>query len=94
MSVMSKFTIHPKTTAPRKYYQGTELSDVYDRCSDEKRKAYEYCRKLYFETNGEGFAITSHNCQFFTCMWDFVNPDNGRPMRAHITPTYSHAYYL
>lgn len=94
MSVMRKFIVHPKAAAPVKHFQGRELCDVYAHYSYAKEKAYERCLNLFIETDGENFAITSHNTCTFACMWDFINPDNGRPMRAYITRTYNHAYYL
>lgn len=94
MSVMKNFTVHPKAAAPLMRYEGRLLSEVYGRYSKAKEDAWKYCRSLYRETDGENFAITSHNSHTFTVMWDFINPDNGRPMRAHITQAYNHAYYL
>lgn len=94
MGVMKNFTVHPKAAAPLKHYEGRELSDVYGTYSGAKYAAYEYCFRLFKETDGEDFTISSHNTHTFTVMWDFINPDNGRPMRAHITPAHNHAYYL
>lgn len=40
------------------------------------------------------FCITSANTFTFTVMFDFINPEDNRLMRAVITKVYNHAYYL
>ena len=51
-------------------------------------------RHLKNEFDGFDGGITSHNTFGFVYMFDFVNPDTGELMRAHITPYHNHAYYL
>ena len=70
------------------------LGEVYGRYSDEKARAYRYCRRLCEKYDGHNFCIMSHNVNMFTVSFDFANPDNGLPMRAVITRCYNHAYYI
>lgn len=55
-----------------------ELSDVYANCSDAKRKAYEYCLKLFEKYNGTNFRIVGHNCMTFTVAFEGVMPETGK----------------
>lgn len=92
--INASFKVHPRAKAPAKRIEGEHLDDVYGSFSAAKARAYMYCRALEAEFDGFDGGITGHNSQFFTYMFDFVNPDTGELMRAHITPTYNHAYYL
>ena len=93
-TVMKLFIIHPKTKAPNPLTIGNTLGDVYGRYSDAKADAYHACKKLCERCDGYNFRITSANTFAFTVSFDFINPDDNRAMRAIITPTYNHAYYL
>lgn len=88
------FTVHPYAKAPEKYCEGYVLADVYGTYSYRKEQAFKYCKALCERFNGWGFCITSHSTFTFCAMFDFENPETGEIMRAHITPTYNHAYYL
>lgn len=88
------FTVHPKAKAPAMTYEGVCLSDVYGRWSNEKQKAFDKCVELCMNLNGKSFCITSHNTSYFSVMFDFEHPETGNRMRAHITPSTNHAYYL
>lgn len=58
--------------------EDVELQDVYGRCSDAKRRAYDYCRNLFeCTTSGNRFRIISHNSQTFTCAWGGVDDETG-----------------
>lgn len=92
--INASFTVHPRTKAPEKCIEGEHLDDVYGSFSTAKAHAYMYCKSLEAEFDGFGGGITSHNTFSFSYMFDFVNPDTGELMRAHITPSYNHAYYL
>lgn len=70
------------------------LSDVYGTYSSKKAEAYEHCRMLRDKFNGERFCIASHNGYVFTVDFDFPHPETGEMMRAHITPSCNHAYYI
>ena len=94
LSVKHNFTVHPKATAPTVYAIGHTLDDVYGSYSAAKLNAYNYCKWLCEQFDGHDFCITSANRFVFTVSFDFINPDDNRPMRAIITRTYNHAYYL
>ena len=78
------FTIHPKAAAPNVRAIGHTLDDVYGSYSIEKARAYTYCKELCEKYDGFMFTVS----------FDFINPDDNRPMRAIITRDYNHAYYL
>ena len=94
LNVERDFTIHTKSAAPRVCAIGHTLDDVYGSYSDAKAQAYRYCTDLCVRYNGYNFCITSANTFAFTVSFEFINPDDYRPMRAIITRTYNHAYYL
>ena len=93
-TVMKLFTVHPKAKAPNPRAIGYTLSDVYGSYSYAKAYAYHGCKKLCERCGGSNFCITSANTFAFTVSFDFINPDDNRPMRAIITRVYNHAYYL
>ena len=70
------------------------LDEVYKSYSVEKARAYRYWKQLSRELHGERFCITSHNYNFFTISFDFLNPETGEMMRAIATGRSSHAYYI
>ena len=88
------FEVHPRAAAPGNCIEGVRLSDVYDSYSYAKERAYDYCKALEEEFDGWNGGIVSHNTFTFTYMFDFVHPETGEIMRAHITPAHNHAYYL
>ena len=94
LNVKQDFTVHPKAAAPLVRDIGYTLDDVYGSYSDAKAQAYRYCTDLCYRYDGYDFCITSANTFTFTVSFDFINPDDNRPMRAIITSAYNHAYYL
>lgn len=88
------FTVHPKAAAPHVRAIGHTLDDVYGSYSIDKARAYTYCKELCDKYDGYDFCITSANSFMFTVSFEFINPDDNRPMRAIITRAYNHAYYL
>lgn len=88
------FTIHPRAKAPYYRVDGYTLEDVYERPSKRKRNAFDYCKRLCERYKGWDFCISGHNETTFSVMFDFMHPETGELMRAHITKTYNHAYYL
>lgn len=94
LSVKDNFTVHPKAAAPSVHAIGHTLDDVYGSYSVAKANAYNYCKWLCEQCDGHDFCITSANPVAFTVSFDFINPDDNRPMRAIITRIYKHAYYL
>ena len=87
------FLVHPRKRAPYLPAEGYRLRDVYRTYSNQKLEAYAYCHRIMNQVEGTGLAITSHNCQFFSVRFYFYD-EQGRPMMAHITPYYNHAYYV
>ena len=51
-------------------YDGTYLYQIYDRYSDAKRKAYDWCYDQYLASeNHSAFSIISHNSFGFSVSW-------------------------
>ena len=51
-------------------YCGTELTDVYDRISAYKERAYRWCMEEFNKTDDAwAFHICSYNTFAFTCRW-------------------------
>ena len=88
------FTVHPRAKAPAMTCEGVRLSDVYGSWSNLKQIAFDECVELCEELNGKSFCITGHSTSYFSVMFDFEHPETGDRMRAHITPSTNHAYYL
>ena len=74
--------------------RGNSLSQVYGSYSSAKAAAWEHCESLCSDLDGHHLCITSANAFIFTAQFEFVNPENGRPMVCHITPTQTYAMYL
>jgi hypothetical protein len=66
----------------------TDLNSAYDRCSKDKRDAWEYCVDLCRRKNGTGLKVISRNSYRFTAGFEFDNPDTGELMFMYISPTY------
>lgn len=94
LDLNSDFIVHPRKAAPCFKTIGYTLGDVYGSYSVGKECAYRYCIELCDKYAGYDFRITSANTYTFTVSFDFINPDDNRPMRAVITRCYNHAYYL
>lgn len=74
--------------------RGNNLDDVYGSYSAAKARAWERCKSLCVELDGYYLCVTSANTFMFTAQFEFDNPENGRPMVCHITPTQTYAMYL
>ena len=74
--------------------RANKLDEAYGRYSDAKAFAWEHCESLCSELDGCNLCITSANGFRFTAQFEFNNPENGRPMVCHITPTQTYAMYL
>ena len=94
LDINKDFTVHPKAKAPVWRCRGIYLHDVYEKYSDAKQYAYDYCRDLFCKYNGRDFAISSHNSMMFTVNFYFMHPETGELMFARITKDYNHAYYV
>ena len=73
---------------------GNHLREVYGRYNAAKARAWEHCESLCAELDGFNLCITSANAFVFTAQFEFDNPENGRPMVCHITPSRTYAAYL
>ena len=67
----------------------TQLSDVYGRYSKAKEKAFDYCQELYYELDGKGFRIITHNLNIFTAGFSFFDKEDGNKKFMAITPSYN-----
>lgn len=76
------------------YSCGNNLDEVYGSYSVAKSHAWRQCVRLCGELGGRYLCITSANTFMFTAQFEFDNPENGRPMVCHITPTRTYAMYL
>ena len=47
--------------------KATELTDVYKKCSYNKKQAYAECRTHSANLGAENMRIIGHNCNFFSC---------------------------
>ena len=74
--------------------RGNHLSEVYGRYSSAKAAAWEECESICAELDGRNLCIKSSNVFVFTAQFEFVHPENGRPMVCHITPAQVQAMYL
>lgn len=51
-------------------WEGTYLNQVYEKYSEAKQKAWDYCFEEYCKNGEKGtFGINSHNSFSFTCSW-------------------------
>lgn len=88
------FTLHLRKDAPRKDELAPNIWQAYGRPSARKVAAWHDCEAMCRECAGYGLCITAVGCQTFSVMFDFMNPDTGELMRAHITRDHNHLYYL
>lgn len=76
------------------YSRGDNLDEVYGSYSAAKAQAWRHCESLCAELDGFNLCITHANTYVFTARFEFDNPENGRPMVCHITPSRTYAMYL
>ncbi len=60
----------------------TELNQCYDRCSNKKQNAWEYCKALCKKYNGNGLKILSYNGYQFTACFKYE--ENGKQYLMYI----------
>lgn len=73
---------------------GNHLCEVYGSYSSAKGYAWERCERICAELDGQHLCVTSANTFMFTAQFVFDNPENGRPMVCHFTPSCTYAMYL
>ena len=69
-----------RVLAMARRYEGYYLWDVYDRFSQAKQKAWEWCLEQCKQDEGEHFHICSHNSHRFTVAWEYMNKETGELM--------------
>lgn len=74
-------------TEQYKRSRATCLADVYGRYSRAKEEAFNYCRRLMAEYDGEDLRILSHNTFRFIAAFQFMNKETGEAMLMYITPS-------
>ena len=76
------------------YCRSTEYNifQAYNRPSDAKIRAFDYCLDLMSKLDGHGIRIVGHNCMTFSAGFEFEK--DGRRYYCHITPTYDYWGYV
>lgn len=70
----------------------TQLFDCYDKPSQAKHKAYEYCLDLFREYNGSDFRIIGYNTSQFSVGFEFEK--DGKTYLAYITKDYDRYFEI
>ena len=84
ISIHSKKGMHYINAYERS--KATELTDVYKKCSYNKKQAYAECRTHSANLGAENMRIISHNCNFFSCA--------AKSKEGLIVYTYSNIYIV
>lgn len=71
-----------------RYQQSTDytLDSVYGKYSIYKTRAFEHCQYLMDKDKGFSLKIISHNVQFFTCGYEYID-EKGKRFFCYITPS-------
>lgn len=80
-----------------KRIEGCELSDVYERPSDYKERAYNnYFLEFLADEDARLFRITSHNRYYFTLAWNTlcIDPKTGTVERCMLMNTGRNRYLV
>lgn len=93
-TIPSYVEVHEQKCGHIGYSRGNNLDEVYGSYSVAKSYAWRHCERLCSELEGRRLCITSANACIFTAQFEFNNPENGRPMVCHITPSRTCAMYL
>lgn len=64
------------------------IYDVYASYSQNKLRAWYYCKDLCAKYEGWGLKVISHNTFIFTAGFYFIDKDTGVLRFMYITPTY------
>ena len=92
------YTVHDRDDALNVWYRKhaqlgfDSLDRVYTRYSDDKRKAWEYCKKLCKDMNGWGLVVLGHNTYYFTAAFLCANHHTGEIYLMKINPTNERLY--
>lgn len=73
--------------------RGPHLDEVYGHIASRNRM-HGCIAKVYVVSWWYYLCITSANTYMITAQFEFDNPENGRPMVCHITPSRTYAMYL
>ena len=68
--VRESTSLGKKLIAMGSRYEGTDLYQIYDKWSDAKQRAFDWCYEQYLLSEGhEAFSIISHNSFGFSVSW-------------------------
>lgn len=74
-------------------WDGYTLGQVYDKWSDAKQRAYDWCYEQYCNTeDSDSFGICSHNTFGFTCSW--LGKKDGEDIMRYETKDNSYLVWL
>lgn len=62
-----------------------DIVSAYKKPSVAKRRAWNYCKELCAELNGNNLKVVSNNCHFFTAGFQFADKETGVLKYMHIT---------
>lgn len=62
-----------------------DITSAYKKPSVAKRRAWNYCKELCAELNGNNLKVVSNNCHFFTAGFQFADKETGVLKYMHIT---------
>ena len=71
-----------------------DIWDAYEKPSDRKVYAWEWCKALCKALHGENIRITSRNCMVFSVAFEFYHPETGAFCSALITRDYNRFAYI
>lgn len=68
--VRESTSLGKKLIAMGSRYEGTDLYQIYDKWSDAKQRAFDWCYEQYLlSEDHEAFSIISHNSFVFSVSW-------------------------
>ena len=65
---------------------------AYKTPSDNKVRAWEYCKQLCRDNNGHNLKVIGHSCHVFSAAFTFTK--NGCNYIVHITPSHNYCYKI
>ena len=71
----------------------TYLDEVYTSFSSAKARADRECKEKMLAMNGKNYRIISHNSNFFTCAWIYLNEDNKKCLNVE-TARYTYQFLI
>lgn len=71
-----------------------DIYTAYEKPSERKVYAWEWCKALCRALHGENIRITSKNCMVFSVAFEFYHPETGAFCSAFITRDYNRFAYI